>query len=527
MENTRIAIYIRLSMADEETGKGKSESNSIINQRNLIHRFLDNHRELSAYPRTEFVDDGFTGTNTDRPAFQKMVEAIREGKFSICITKDFSRFSRDYIEMGDYLECLFPFLGVRYISINDGYDSDEYKGTTGGMEVVMRAIVYDAYSKDLSVKAKTGKMQGMKKGHRMGMSSYGYMPDPDKRAKDVIDPEAAAVVRRIFEAAMKGMGTGEIAKMLNNDGVLAPSAYYRNKYPESRKFGTVSGKNCWTAGQIWQIIRKYTYTGASVGHLREQEAPCSKASVPVKREDWVVVPGMHPAIVTEEEFELAQKVIKKGGKAKEPGRIYPLKSLVVCGNCGRKMVYYREIKRFRCPYGRNGGDPLCGQRSPKVEDLENIVFDAIRDYINMVGVKKDLLKGKLQGRTRKIKTDVEMLAEYQRKIEALKKSKLAFYEGYCGGEYGKDEYLHRKAKVDSEISECEKFIREKTAEVEVMERELAEGVNSEKDAVCEEFQDGQELTYEMAHAFLEKILVYAGERLEIVWKFRDVYEGVG
>ena len=157
MENTRIAIYIRLSMADEETGKGKSESNSVINQRNLIHRFLDNHRELSAYPRTEFVDDGFTGTNTDRPAFQKMVEAIREGKFSICITKDFSRFSRDYIEMGDYLECLFPFLGVRYIPINDGYDSDEYKGTTCGMDVVMRAIVYDAYSKDLSVKAKTGK----------------------------------------------------------------------------------------------------------------------------------------------------------------------------------------------------------------------------------------------------------------------------------------------------------------------------------------------------------------------------------
>ena len=244
MENTRIAIYIRLSMADEETGKGKSESNSIINQRNLIHRFLDNHRELSAYPRTEFVDDGFTGTNTDRPAFQKMVEAIREGKFSICITKDFSRFSRDYIEMGDYLECLFPFLGVRYISINDGYDSDEYKGTTGGVDVVMRAIVYDAYSKDLSVKAKTGKMQGMKKGHRMGMPSYGYMPDPDKRAKNVIDPEAAAVVRRIFEAAMKGMGTGEIAKMLNDDGVPAPSAYYRSKYPESRKFGSVSGKNC-------------------------------------------------------------------------------------------------------------------------------------------------------------------------------------------------------------------------------------------------------------------------------------------
>ena len=240
-----------------------------------------------------------------------------------------------------------------------------------------------------------------------------------------------------------------------------------------------------------------------------------------------MVPGMHPAIVTEEEFELAQKVIKKGGKAKDSGMVYPLKSLVVCGNCGRKMVYYREIERFRCPYGRNGGDSLCGHRSPKEGDLENIVFDAIKDYMNMVEVKKDLLKGKLQGRTRKIKTDVEMLSECQRKIEALKKDKLALYEGYCGGEFGKDEYLHRKEKVDSEIRECEGFIREKTAEVETMEGELAEGVNSERDVACEEFRDGQELTYEMAHAFIEKILVYTGERLEIVWRFKDVYEGVG
>ena len=527
MENIRIAIYIRLSMADEEKGRSKSESNSIINQRSLIHRFLDNHKELSAYPRTEFVDDGFTGTNTDRPAFQKMVGAIREGLFSICITKDFSRFSRDYIEMGDYLECLFPFLGVRYISINDGYDSDEYKGTTGGMDIVMRTIVYDAYSKDLSVKSKTGKMQGMKKGHRMGMPPYGYMPDPNKCARDVIDPEAAAVVRRIFEAAMKGMGTGEIAKMLNDDGVLAPSAYYCRKYPESEKFGSVSGKNCWKASQIWKILRKYAYTGATVGHMREQVAPCSKSFVSVRREDWIVVPGMHPAIVTEEEFELAQKVIVKSGKAKNSGMVYPLKSLVVCGNCGRKMVFHREAKRFLCPYGRNGGDSLCGHRSPKEVDFESIVFSAIKDYISMVEMKKELMKGKLSERKGKIKSDVEMLSECQRKIETLKKDKLALYERYCGGEFGKDEYLHRKKKVDSKIRECEGLFREKATEVEAMEGELIEGRDSERDVACAEFRGGQKLTYEMAHAFIEKILVYTGERLEIVWKFKDMFERVG
>ena len=151
MNDVRIAIYIRLSMADEETGKSRDESNSIIHQRMLIHHFLDTHPTLSGYPRTEFVDDGFSGTNTDRPAFQRMIAMIKTGQYNLCITKDFSRFARDYIEMGDYLECLFPFLHVRYISINDGYDSDDYKGTTGGLDVVMRSIVYAAYSRDLFV----------------------------------------------------------------------------------------------------------------------------------------------------------------------------------------------------------------------------------------------------------------------------------------------------------------------------------------------------------------------------------------
>ncbi len=141
MSEPRIAIYIRLSSADEETGKKKDESNSVVNQRSLIHAYLDKHSEFANAVRREFVDDGFSWTNTDRPAFQEMVKQIRDGRFNTCITKDFSRFSRDYIEMGDYLECLFPFLKIRYISINDNYDSADYKGTTGGLDVVLRNIV--------------------------------------------------------------------------------------------------------------------------------------------------------------------------------------------------------------------------------------------------------------------------------------------------------------------------------------------------------------------------------------------------
>ena len=172
-----IGIYIRLSLADEDTGFGsKVESDSISNQRMLINRFLDESSSLSKCPRIEFADDGYTGTNFHRPQFTAMMEKVRRGEINLICVKDFSRFSRDYIETGNYLECTFPFLGVRFISINDGYDSDDYKGTTGGLEVVMRSIIYAAYSKDLSVKTTTAKIQMMKNGKYVGgYAPYGYI----------------------------------------------------------------------------------------------------------------------------------------------------------------------------------------------------------------------------------------------------------------------------------------------------------------------------------------------------------------
>ena len=159
MKEPKVAIYIRLSMADEDTRRSKEESDSVQHQRLLIHEFLNRHPELKDASRTEFVDDGFTGTNTNRPAFQNMMKKLRSGELNVLVTKDFSRAMRDYTEMGNYLECVFPFLGVRYISINDGYDSNDYKGVTSGMDVVIRNIVYASYSKDLSVKTTTAKLQ--------------------------------------------------------------------------------------------------------------------------------------------------------------------------------------------------------------------------------------------------------------------------------------------------------------------------------------------------------------------------------
>ena len=145
MAETVIGKYIRLSQEDRELGRGKDESCSIGHQRDLIERYIREHREFDGCVCREFLDDGYSGTSFSRPSFDRMMEQVRAGEISCIIVKDFSRFGRDYIELGDYMERIFPFLGIRFISVNDGYDSDDYKGTTGGLEVVMKNIVYDYY----------------------------------------------------------------------------------------------------------------------------------------------------------------------------------------------------------------------------------------------------------------------------------------------------------------------------------------------------------------------------------------------
>ena len=163
----KLYLYIRLSSADKDL-KYKTESESIANQRELLHQYLKSHNEFSNYEVEEFIDDGYSGTNDNRPSFERMIEHLKNGDCKLVICKDFSRFFRDYVEIGDYLERIFPFLGVRFISVNDNYDSNDYIGTTGGLDVVMQSIVYSFYSKDLSQKIKTVMRAKAKKGQFIG-----------------------------------------------------------------------------------------------------------------------------------------------------------------------------------------------------------------------------------------------------------------------------------------------------------------------------------------------------------------------
>lgn len=518
-DDIRIAVYIRLSLADEESGHGKDESNSVTNQRSLIHSFLDRNEELCAYPRTEFVDDGYTGTNTNRPAFQRMIEQIKNGSYNLCISKDFSRLTRDYIEMGDYLECLFPFLHVRYISINDGYDSRDYKGTTGGLDVVMRTIVYDAYSKDLSVKETTGKKLSRKKGKRAsGDPPYGYIPDPDNKGMDLIDPEAAEIVRRIFDEALAGRKITEIARQLNEEQILSPAKYWRQKHPDTNRYANMSDKQGWTYSAIHNILTRYAYTGASVGGLRKLTGPCSKSSHAVDFKDWIIVPGMHEAIITVEEYEQIQKIIRHTKKEKSH-REYPLKSLIVCGNCGRHMRRCHQTHKYSCSYGRYSKDSVCKEiHSPKEEKLVEILDHAIKDLILRFEQRKKNIRKK---KAVDADTQMESVAMLRNRISQIKRENLKLYENYCEEKIDKADYLVKKQIFETQMEETEQaIIAAQQKECKLREEKY---FYSEMEAVCNTFK-GEAFSYEMAHAFVDRIVIYPDDRIEIKWKFKDCLE---
>ena len=525
MDDIRIAIYIRLSLADEDTGKDKDESNSIVNQRGLIHHYLDRHPELSKYPRTEFVDDGYTGTNTDRPAYQNMMEQIKAGKFNVLITKDFSRAHRDYIELGNLVEYLLPFLKVRYISINDGYDSNDYDGTTGGIDVVMRSIIYDAYSKDLSIKEKTGKRQSMKKGRRCsGFPPFGYVRDPENKSMDLLDPEAAAIVRRIFDYALKGMSVTEIAQHLNDEGVPTPGQYYRQKNPGTKKYAYMSSEISWTYAAVHTILNNYKYTGAAVGGKRNKIAPCSKHTIKASAEELIIVPDMHEAIVTEDEFHRANETIRKAAQPKKKsGELYPLRSLVYCGNCGRRMQKRRSSMSFICAYTRTNPDSGCTEiQWDDGKQLEQIVFDAIRGYIHLADKNRKKAKSFQKDRQRTIRTEVQSIAGLQEEIARLKLEKLKAYEKYCADKLDRSAYLAEKTAIDERIAKLEADISSLEGRVSGLEEQSPE-VNSELDAACLSFQDEAALTYDMAHAFVDRIMVFADGSIEIKWRFKDIF----
>ena len=261
-----IAIYKRLSLSDGDLGvDGKDESNSIENQQLMIEQYLDSKEEFNGIDRITYSDDGYTGTDFNRPGFKEMIDAAKSGKIDTIVVKDVSRFGRDYIGVGEYLEQIFPILNIRFIAINNGYDSKKYSGETLGLDMVVANLVNTMYSRDSGKKLYAANSVKWKQGiSTYANTTFGYKKDPNRKGRYIIDPDAAKIVRRIFDLALEGRTTTQIAAQLNEEKVPVPYEY--NQQTEDRKSvgacKPIAEKVIWSSRRVLRILKKY---GIAIG----------------------------------------------------------------------------------------------------------------------------------------------------------------------------------------------------------------------------------------------------------------------
>ena len=300
MKKYLIAIYLRLSKEDD---KWKEESYSIAMQRVLLKKYIEEN--FADCEVIEFCDDGYTGTNFERPGMQEMLERIRNSEIDCVIVKDFSRFARDYIELGSYLEQIFPFLGVRFISVNDGYDSAKVHGGIADLDMNFKNLLYDLYSRDLSDKVRSSLAIRKEKGQYVSANSpFGYEKDPKDRHALLIAEDEAEIVRRIFSLTLEGHTSVEIAKLFNETGIKTPVEFKMEKGKTSRV--PKWERFLWSSSTICQILRNEIYIGNIVQKKFTKDFVGGKNHLN-PREDWLVTYGHHEPIINKEVFDKVQE----------------------------------------------------------------------------------------------------------------------------------------------------------------------------------------------------------------------------
>lgn len=519
-----IAMYIRISLEDADLQNGKSESNSITNQRELINAFIQSKDEFSGYRIKEFFDDGFTGRNFDRPGFQNMIAECRTGNIRCVVVKDLSRLGRNYVEVGNLLEQLFPFLGVRVISINDNYDSDAFDRQTGGIEVAFRNLVYNLYSRDLSQKVKSAVTTRMKRGEYIGpFGLFGYKKSPADIHKLIIDDEAAAIVRRIFLMVIDNMPRREIVKILNKESVPTPALYKKRKgctrdwYPDGKKGG-------WNTSMVAKIIRDERYAGHMVSHKKVYESFESKHQVTVDESDWIIVRNTHKGIVTQEEFDRANANMRyvKRGKRDNPANKKNY-SVIICPHCGLTLRpgNKKEIYMY-CPTGRTHNDSPCRNVRIRKDVVESTLVKLVKNQAEMLVTAENILKQKKADRFGQDHPDM-IIKRLKAEMKKLESGKIADYESYKAGEMTREVFADKKALTDTRKWEILAAIDEMEAKLLVEEadqRRYREAFEIKKYIHLEKYDKA------VMAALISSAEVVSENRLNVVWKHQDIYEKI-
>lgn len=523
MNETTVALYMRLSKEDEkiiENGKGirnafvMDESNSISNQRKLLIGFLKKKQELADSLIVQYIDDGYSGTGFERPGFVEMMDGVKKGRIQCIIVKDFSRFGRDYIELGDYIEHIFPFMQVRFIAVNDGYDSEEYKGKTPDIDVPFRNLAYSLYSQDISDKIKSSLTVRRKKGLYVGsIPLYGYQRDEEGFLTP--DEETKGIVQRIYREYLSGTGLAELARKLNGEGIPSPKQHKINKkLLRGEKEKSFEEKTCfWLPTTLQQILRNETYTGVLSSGAYKNGSLGSGKRVFVPEDERIRVENAHPAVIDKDTFREVQERMKK--KKHGEAQQFLLKGLVRCGECGRLMV--REKTRFRCRYQKFTEHR--NVESISEADLEGIVWKAVDIQLRLLEDKKAVFQREKELCEEKRKKLIPEIKKKRMQAEKKREEIKQLYHQYRQGKMGKAEYLARKVWEGNLAEEMEVELAGMEAEEKGMKKRMEElGVGS---APMTEWPECRKDKRELLQCMADSIDVHTGKAIAIQWKYND------
>ena len=523
------ALYMRLSRDDELEG----ESASISTQKQILRDYANEQGFLVV---DEYVDDGFSGTNFERPSFKRMIEDIEDGKINCVVTKDLSRLGRNYLEAGDYIEKIFPFFGVRFIAVTDGYDSLTSGTAEDGLVVPLKNLINEAYAKDISKKICSTFDGLFEKGVYLATTAaYGYRKDLEDSHSLLVDENVRDVVVRIFKERLAGKSLAQIARGLNADGIMAPSVYWQSiGVIHKEKY-----RNLWEGKQVRRILENVVYTG-DVEISKTYRAYYRGITRAVSRDkgERFYVEGHHEAIIEHGTFDRVQELMQEtragyeaarrnaGGERNK--RVDKLQGLLYCGHCGNKMSLYRKTVKLVNGHGHYS-TYVCrraatyGEADPpkniKAETMEGIVMELLKAHISLYVDAR----GRMRVLNRKPETAEKRsalgkeLSGKEARREKIGGFIRALYADFADGVFSEEEYLEMKAAYVSELEALDAGIAGLEAEMEGLAPDYAG--DGEMAAAFGKYLGAEELTKEMAQTFIRKIVCYGSDRFDVEYTF--------
>lgn len=528
------AMYLRLSRDDSDVGntigrKGnvKSESNSIGNQRELIRAYIHEQQDIELYDI--YVDDGFSGSNFDRPEFKRMMSDVEAGRVNCVIVKDLSRFGRDYIESGRYIQKVFPGLDVRFIAITDHYDSFNADAGESGIVLPVKNFINDSYCRDISTKVKSQLEVKRKNGECISpFALYGYKKGENNKNQLFIDEYAADIVRKIFEWKMDGMAVSAIAEKLNGLGILSPKEYKKSIGSNYKGGFSGAAKSMWSNSTVKRILTNEMYLGHLIQGKTEKINYKLKKSVEKTKENWIKVEDTHEAIVSEDNFLIVQNLLKADSRVSpvtEKNSLFA--GVLFCGDCGEQMIRrvnrYKDTKKVYYICSTKNRGEGCTRHSIEEEKLKRLMIESIRRYANYFLEEKSVSDKSLE-----LETNFESIVRYDTEIARLKQEQDKYYS-LCSGLYedlkcgiiSKEEFERLHCEFKRKAAEFE----ESQKKQEVMIKELFKNgvISAGRLKTMQNCAELKEIDRHTLCSMVKEILVYENQRIEIVFYYMDQY----